>query len=555
MKLKLFFLSLIAILSIGVIAQAAGHDLPGNDRGRNCKNIEIDFPEYADAKITFEFTTHRPCGQFVDGSYWVMAPVTINRISPDFIGDTDGAARHGWAIDPHHHENRFDGRVAGYVKPAENLPLTISNADKPVSIVKATSRLSCAPSCLQSAAVLTIVGKIPDNYSFRPPYVSGEKPIYTISELDLPALPKLSVIPNAPDFADVKRNFNGVWLDMGLPQISPQLMRPNANFGGAVHSTQISNSIATAALWSLQDFPIEKRLRILAPLVQHGIDQFALLKNGRSWMAKTDDNMGHKLPILIAGRMLKNSAMYHVGYTHLEFGATLRSGRKVHNYFSEDGHTYIGQESRALFGATYGLTGGAFGGNGAFGYDHYLLHRCENGAPDLRDPNGSRDGGAINDHMRQIPDNAGDFDCTAMPSIESQRESGTGFGNPVMEDVARPYVATATAARLWGLEKSWNWPAFFAFTERWNGAPWNNMGRNANPYAETMRGLYYGTQNGFVAAVNLPGAKQQAPTLWKPIPGIDDKNPLPGPDGLMRQILDVMYHGGSIREIGQYIPE
>ncbi|TAH33369.1 MAG: hypothetical protein EYC62_06770 [Alphaproteobacteria bacterium] len=534
----------------------ADADLPGGEGAADCSIVTMSFPGYTDvSKITFEFATPRPCGQFVDGSYWVVAPVTIKRMTPDFTADGDNA-RNGFAVDPNHYQNNFDSRAAGFSTPDQTLPITINGADKPVSIIKSSSRAICRPNCLNSAAILTVLPRIPEKYSFRPPYVMGDKPIYTVAQLDLPALPKLPVIPATPDLADLTANFNGPWIELGLPQVSPQALRPRANLNAKTESVQISNMIVSAALFSLQDIAMEKRLKVLAPLIQYGIDQYGLLQNGRMWFAQTDRNLGHKLPILIAGRMLKNAGMYHIGFTHSGIGAVLPYGKKVQNYFQEDGHTFIGNDNFALFGATYGLAGGNFGGKGAFGYDHYLLHSCDKGPSDIRDPDGYRDGGAINDHTEQLPDANGEYHCAAMPLIKTQIESGQGFGNRVMEDIARPYVATATAARMWGLEKMWNWTAFFAFTERWHSAPWNNMGRSANPYAETMRGLYYANNDdGFVKPVTLAGNKSAAPIVYKPIPGIDDNKPLPGPDGLMRQILDIMYHGGSIRDLGEFLPE
>jgi len=36
---------------------------------------------------------------------------------------------------------------------------------------------------------------------------------------------------------------------------------------------------------------------------------------------------------------------------------------------------------------------------------------------------------------------------------------------------------------------------------------------------------------------------------YRPIAGLDDSKPLPGPHGMMRQILDIMENGGSIRDL------
>lgn len=545
------FAVLFLLLASPAFAQA---NLPGGGSAV-CNKASVDFPAYQNSRIEFEFETARPCGQFVDGSYWVTAPVTIKRITPDFIaGNNNG--RHGWAVDPDHYQNFFDGRAGGYNTPNKDLPITIDAAPKPVSIVKTNSNITCNPSCLTSAAILTVVAKPPANYSFRPPYVAGDKPIYTLAQLDLKSLPKLSPLPQMPRAADIGAAFKGPWLELGLPQSAANLLRPAANFSGKTGGIAISNHIASAALISLHNTPIDQRLPAIAGLVQYGIDQYHLLRNGRNWTAQADKNPGHKLPILIAGRLLKIAGLYNIGYTHLEFGPTLQNGQKANSYFQEDGHTFIGENNEALFGATYGLIGGKFGGRGAYGYDMYMQGNCRNGPSDLRDPDGKRDGGAINDGREQIADNNGNYTCAPMPTLSQQRDAGQAFGNTSLDDVARVYVATATAARLWGLEKVWNWPAFFRFAERWNGAPWNNAGGNANPYAEMMHGLYYAdNKNGLVSALVLSGDKTPAAIVWKPIPGLKDDIVLPGPENMMRQILDIMYHGGSIQALAGFSGE
>ena len=45
--------------------------------------------------ITFTFDKDYPTGQFANGDYWVVGPVTITRITPDFDG-----THHGWEVNP-----------------------------------------------------------------------------------------------------------------------------------------------------------------------------------------------------------------------------------------------------------------------------------------------------------------------------------------------------------------------------------------------------------------------------------------------------------------------
>jgi hypothetical protein len=183
-------------------------------------------------EMTWQFDKAYTVGQFANGDWWVLGPVTITRITPDYRlrdfwdmtpSKTKGVVFHWinvWQVNP---------SASGYPGPQnQGFDATLYNFDSTLvpalpyaaqpgaSIVKAVSdtdatgkwmsmwnsngthlpdsRMSVA-NPLKTAAVLTVVGAIPADSGttvFRPPYVGTDKPYYSTKNLDLNALPSLA---------------------------------------------------------------------------------------------------------------------------------------------------------------------------------------------------------------------------------------------------------------------------------------------------------------------------------------------------------------------------
>ena len=104
--------------------------------------------------ITWTFDQPYEVGQFVNGDYWVVGPVTINSISPAYDGSSNG-----WEVNPSvglYHgfdggckNGRFDSGLV------PSLPYT-STTGVVESIVKTISSTS-SQSCVKTAGVLTVL--------------------------------------------------------------------------------------------------------------------------------------------------------------------------------------------------------------------------------------------------------------------------------------------------------------------------------------------------------------------------------------------------------------
>ena len=166
-------------------------------------------------EVTWKFSAPRPVGQFANGDWWVLAPVTITEILPEYKKIKDSVSLYstdiisltfyvnGWEVNPvaNQYKHGFDGALYyNKTDPGKSyfdstlvpkLPYSVTSEDVAnsggaVSIVKIVSNMTKDAGKnylpyrrIKSAKVLTVVSGIPqDNGSklFRPPYVKGEKP-------------------------------------------------------------------------------------------------------------------------------------------------------------------------------------------------------------------------------------------------------------------------------------------------------------------------------------------------------------------------------------------
>ena len=119
--------------------------------------------------ITWTFDKLYPTGTFLNGDPWVLGPVTITAVSPDWDGEV-----HGSQVDPApSKEQGF--RTAFKFGPKYNdtlrakFPLKLSGVKSLVSTVgMKPQKIGGAYEAFETASVLTVVDKIPAPKSFRP---------------------------------------------------------------------------------------------------------------------------------------------------------------------------------------------------------------------------------------------------------------------------------------------------------------------------------------------------------------------------------------------------
>jgi len=288
--------------------------------------------------ITWTFDRDYTVGQFANGDYWALGPVTV----VDITKPSNMSKRDGSMINPiPSKQHGYDGRVGGYnrnldvslllpnlvVNPNESLISTISR--KPTEIKRSKRRPA-----LEVASVLTVLDKAPPEGSFRPPYSGSDKPIYSSKNLNTNLLLKLEPVASTPSLLSVEALFKRAWIDHVLEWQGDDL-HPKRNLSN--YGAGIARNSGIGALRLLLNDPIEDKELLLIRYVQLGIDNFGLVKNGANWgNVGGTIGVGRKIPIIFAGLMLDNSEIKNVA-----------SNYNTRYIFQEDGQTfYLTQSER-----------------------------------------------------------------------------------------------------------------------------------------------------------------------------------------------------------------
>lgn len=283
--------------------------------------------------ITWFFESPVTYGQFANGDYWVLGPVTIIRIAPDTVVDVQrtteecahythctnlpapyqgqfeytghciddhceyAVANNGWEVNPEYdlignvgHQG-FDGRIAIFDESLlSDLPYVAGGGESIVKAVSLTGPDSdCSTTgnnCLSTAAVLTVVSEIPPDYGltvFRPPYVGNDKPYYSVNDLRTDLLPSYARVDSAPSLEWVAERFRMVQMNHE-PGNTGRKISPIDNFQDPARygpNVGIANDEGVLAL--MLDDPIEEKMPALICYVQAGLDWLYSVQQGKDW--------------------------------------------------------------------------------------------------------------------------------------------------------------------------------------------------------------------------------------------------------------------------------
>lgn len=418
--------------------------------------------------ITWKFEEPAIAGQFVNGDWWVVGPVTVSEVTPapgeerpdvtietpkNVWGDTslrnDQRMRNGSMIVlSAGGKQGYDSRSQSYdpelsvafpltIETDRSLISTISNATVPVDNFAHRIMWASEKKCqnvLKTAAVLTVLRKAPPKDAFRPCYAGTEKRIYRAGDLKwelLKQLPAPSVEATAytpsyelrlPDeWEQMERYFQRPWLEH-VTSWQQQQLNPSENQTN--YGRENSRLVSLASLMLQLDVPRERKEKLLIGLVQYGIDVSGVAKVGGSWNWGGGHTSGRKWPMVFASLMLDAPELREVPE------ATV---------FHEDAQTYYGKGwagQRALFWMVE---------------HHGHRERYEEKRPEEWDK----------------------WD----KSSESYR----------LNTNAVAWTGTALAARLMGAIRVWNHDAYFDYIDRWMAQEDEyaaNRGAHARPKQE-----------------------------------------------------------------------
>ncbi len=277
--------------------------------------------------ITWTFDKDYPVGQFANGDYWVVGPVTIIAIDPPSV-ERDGRIVHGSMVNP---SPRL-GQTQGYDSAMYGRYARPGNYDPNLNVARPKGRelsesnpLTLQPNCtlvstistpevdgrtqLKTAAVLTVLDGPSPEGSFRPPYTGADKTVrFNKNQLNYSLLKSLKPVPGAPGLSTVERYFERPWLDhiSGWPGRSHH---PADNMPD--YDRDVCTQVGVGALMLHLNFENQHKETLLIRYTQIGIDLYGIVQDGgeENWQ----QDSGRKYPILFAGLMLNDPDMKSIG--------------------------------------------------------------------------------------------------------------------------------------------------------------------------------------------------------------------------------------------------
>jgi len=392
--------------------------------------------------ITWTFSQAVPVGQFVNGDYYVVGPVTITAINPP--PTTSSPYENGSVVDLPTANGKsgfdsrlndgtdeswwFDATLRSYppitLKPGDSLVSSISLATiHSVPEVMRASDMSASP--VASDSVLTVLAAAPSADAFRPSYCDRSQTIYHANSLQRNLLPSLAP-PNpagTPTLAQFETYYRQPWIDTNAFLFdAPADYMPS-------YGQHIAFADSYAALLLTLNFPADQKVNLTNYLVQYGIDLYGCVQAGYGWPAFGGHRSGRKLPIIFAGILLNNDGMKNVSAAFPnKFGEDMQT-LYINQLPPAGSYTQAWQGATVIYGGHYGVNAdGSVVSAGLYG----PYEQLQPSAWGVLTPPGEQLGEAY----RRC--------CTSVS-----------------------WAGEALAIRLMNAESVWNYPPFFDYVDRW----------------------------------------------------------------------------------------
>jgi len=463
--------------------------------------------------ITWTFQKPTRVGQFINGDWYVVGPVTIEGIDPKPLYGSEipkreldrmdkerpeaQRVRNGFMLNPPAKmEVAYDSGVRNWFAPSliQRLPVIMKPGDSLVSTISMPKNLVLHAqlrnkiergvddsSPIRTAAVLTCVGEPQPPDAFRPGFCDRRQRIYLARNLKRDLLPVAAATKSMPKVQQYIRFTQRPWVGtcfFGFEEPVENMPQYGLEYGRVV---------GISALLLCTDLEPQQKEPLLVNFVQVGIDLGGMIRAGHTgWTAWGGHGSGRKLPIVFAGLLLGDDKLANIN----------KSFPKVS--FGEDEQTAYGDcwtGAKVVFAGHSGIDAATGKGrsrdNGWGPYEH-------------TPPSQWKDG---------------------QNTSESYRRCCTSVG----------WAAQALALRLMHAEKSWNHDAFFDYVDRW-------MYEDDSAFVRTIReatGRDHDKEwarqgQAWDAFVNEMWAKRR-PMLQAPTDGWKEKH-------------DDAYHGAAVAE-------
>ena len=395
--------------------------------------------------ITWTFSQAVPVGQFVNGDYYVVGPVTVTAIDP--APTTSSPYENGSVVDLPTSNGKsgfdsrlndgsdeswwFDATLRSYppiaLKPGDSLVSSISLAQiHSLPEVMRASDMSASP--VATVSVLTVLSAAPSADAFRPSYCDRSQTIYHANSLQrnlLPALaPPTPSDPNAgtPTLAQFEALYRRPWIDM-----NPFLFDAPAEYMPS-YGQHIAFADSYASLGLMLNFPADQKVNLTNYFVQYGIDLYGCVQTGYGWPAFGGHRSGRKLPIIFSGILLNNDGMKNVSSLYPnQFGEDMQTVY-VNQLPPAGTYQQAWQGATVIYGGHYGVDAGG-----------------QPVSPGLYGP-----------YEQLQPVN--------WPLINGNEQLGEAYRRCC---TSVSWVGEALAIHILHAESVWNYPAFFDYIDRW----------------------------------------------------------------------------------------
>jgi len=315
--------------------------------------------------ITWTFNRDYTVGQFANGDYWVLGPVTIIGIDPPSI-EIDGRTMNGSMVNPspklariQGYDSSMYGGYGRYFDPNLNAgrpnnqdltprqPLVLQPHSSLVSTISIPEP-GLIPQ-LRTAAILTVLPEPVPEGSFRPPYCGTNKTIkFNKDQLDYSLLANLKPVPGAPGIVAVERYFERPWIDH-IPGWMGRYHHPAENMPD--YGREISIQVGIGALKLNLNLTNQMKEVLLIRFVQLGIDLYGIVQDRgkHNWVNSGGHASGRKWPILFAGIILNDPDIKAIGTKSGDYlydgvhGPGNAPGDYIH--FGEDDQTFYVKDS------------------------------------------------------------------------------------------------------------------------------------------------------------------------------------------------------------------
>lgn len=389
--------------------------------------------------ITWTFSKAVPVGQFVNGDYYVVGPVTVTAISPKPTTSAPyengsvvnlPAANGKSGFDSRLNDGTdeswwFDATLRSYppidLEPGDALVSSISLA-KIHSVPEIMHPTDMSVSPVASVSVLTVLAAAPSADAFRPSYCDRKQTIYHANSLQRNLLSSLAP-PNpseTPTLAQFESLYRQPWIDT-----NSFLFDAPANYMPS-YGEHVAFADSYVSLLLMLNFSDSEKVNLTNYFVQYGIDLYGCLETGYGWPAFGGHHSGRKEPIIFAGVLLNESGMMNASAAYPnEFGEDMQT---VYVDEIPGGYSKAWQGATVIYGGHYGvLAGGTPVSPGLYGPYEQLQP-------------------------------------TSWPLLDGDEQLGEAYRRCC---TSVSWIGEALAMRLLNAENVWNYPAFFDYADRW----------------------------------------------------------------------------------------